>query len=180
MKKIIILLSVMSILGFCKEKGSSPKELGGGMASIQQETKEVKNIVEIALSSKDHTLLVEALKAAGLVDSLANPGPFTVFAPTNSAFEQIPKKTLQNLFKSENKKQLETILYHHVFVGTLTEDYLTTVYDGKELTMFDGTSEKFEIKNNELFLGEAKILQGGGRASNGIVYVIDKVLLPKK
>ncbi len=147
------------------------------MASIQQET-ELKNIVQIAVGSKDHTTLVEALKVAGLVDSLANPGPFTVFAPTNSAFEQVPKEKLQALLKPENKKQLETILYHHVFVGVLKKDYLIENFNGKEMIMFDGTSEKFEVKNHELYLGGAKILADVA-ASNGIVYIIDKVLLPK-
>lgn len=176
--KIIILVSVLSLLGLCKEKGSSSKELGGGMGSVQDNTS-AKNIVQIATSSKDHTTLVEAVKAAGLVDALANPGPFTVFAPTNAAFDQIPKDNLQALLKPENKKQLETVLYHHVFVGVLRKEDLQQNYNGKEITMFDGTTEKFEVKNKEMYLGGAKIVVDIP-ASNGIVYVVDKVLLPKK
>ncbi|MFN3605447.1 MAG: fasciclin domain-containing protein [Leptonema sp. (in: bacteria)] len=175
--KIILLVSVLSF-GFCKEKGSSSKELGGGMASVQDQTP-VKNIVQIAVGSKDHTTLVEALKAAGLVDALANPGPFTVFAPTNAAFDQVPKDSLQNLLKPENKKDLETVLYHHVFVGVLRKEDLEQNYNGKDLVMFDGTQEKVEIKNKEIYLGGAKVI-GDATASNGMVYIVDKVLLPKK
>ncbi len=119
--KIILLASVLCILTLCKDQGSSSKDLGGGMASIKDETSQ-KNVVQIALESKDHSTLVKAVQAAGLVDSLANPGPFTVFAPTNAAFDQVPKSDLENLLKPENKNQLTTVLYHHVFVGNLKRE----------------------------------------------------------
>lgn len=175
--KIIIIASVLCLMALCKQ-GSSSKELGGGMASVKDDVSQ-KNVVQIASESKDHTILVKAVQAAGLVDSLANPGPFTVFAPINAAFDQLPKSDLENLLKPENKKQLETVLYHHVFVGNLRKDELIERFNGQELIMFDGTSEKIEVKGNEIYIGGAKVLTVIP-ASNGVVYVIDKVLLPKK
>jgi len=178
MKTKIILLVLLTIpFAFCKQ-GSSSKELGGGMASVKDNVSE-KNVVQIASESKDHSTLVKAVQAAGLVDALANPGPFTVFAPTNAAFDQVPKSDLENLLKPENKNQLSTVLYHHVFVGNLRKDDLIQRFGNQEMIMFDGTPEKIEVKGNDIFIGGAKVL-AVVPASNGVVYVIDKVLLAKQ
>lgn len=175
--KIWFIASVLCLIAFCKQ-GSSSKDLGGGMASVKDDVSQ-KNVVQIASESKDHSTLVKAVQTAGLVDSLANPGPFTVFAPTNAAFDQLPKNQLETLLKPENKKQLETILYHHVFVGNLRKNDLIERFNGQELIMFDGSPEKIEVKGNDIFIGGAKV-SAVIPASNGVVYVIDKVLLPKK
>ncbi len=145
----------------------------GGIETVKDEVSQ-KTVVKIALESKDHTTLVSALQAADLVTALSNPGPFTVFAPTNAAFEKLPKGTLEELTKPENKEKLRGILYHHVLTSALLAGYFK---DGQEMTMFDGTPVKFSRKGTDLYIGEAKVL-GSVRASNGWVHIVDGVILP--
>lgn len=145
----------------------------GGQASVKDEESQ-PDVVKVAAGSKDHTTLVAALQAAGLVDALANAGPFTVFAPTNAAFDKLPPGTVDGLLKPENKSQLKTVLQHHVTTSALDLDYFE---DGQMIGMVDGTREKFTRRNGEAYLGEAKII-GSVRASNGWVHVIDAVLVP--
>lgn len=144
-----------------------------GVESVSDDVSQ-KTVVKIALESKDHTTLVAALQAADLVTSLANQGPFTVFAPTNAAFEKLPKGTVEELTKPENKNKLRGILYHHVLTSALATSFFK---DGQEMNMFDGTPVKFSRKGNDLFIGEAKVL-GSVRGSNGWVHIIDGVVLP--
>lgn len=132
------------------------------------------NIVSIASNSPDHTTLVAALKAADYVTSVAGSGPLTVFAPTNAAFDQLPAGTLDTLLKPENADTLRNILKYHVTTSALTTAALA---DGQTLGMANGA--KTEIKKN----GEALTINGANvvasiPASNGIVHVIDAVLLP--
>lgn len=134
------------------------------------------DVVKVAEGSKDHTTLVAALQAANLVNALANAGPFTVFAPTNAAFDKLPKGTVETLVKPENKAQLTTILYHHVTTSALE---LASFTDGQDLGMVDGTTEKITRKGNDTFIGGAKVI-ASVRASNGWVHVIDGVLTPAK
>lgn len=133
------------------------------------------NVVRVAVGSPDHTTLVAALKAAGLVDALANPGPFTVFAPTNAAFDLLPAGTVDDLLKPENRLKLKTILHHHVTTSSRTADDLE---DGTVLGMVDGTNETIRKTADGMFIGEARVL-ASVRASNGVVHIIDGVLLPK-
>jgi len=147
-----------------------------------------KNIVENAVNSKDHTTLVAAVKAAGLVETLQGDGPFTVFAPTNAAFEALPAGTVDNLLKPENKEMLTKILTYHVVpakatsadamkmiqddggkhnVTTVSGDTLTLQMDGDKLVVFDESG-------NAATVTVADVMQ-----SNGVIHVIDKVLLPK-
>jgi uncharacterized surface protein with fasciclin (FAS1) repeats len=133
-----------------------------------------KSIAAIALGSKDHTTLVAALKAANLLDVLGNPGPLTVFAPVNSAFDKLPAGTVDNLLKPENLAQLRTVLQHHVIVSTYQPDAFT---DGMSLSMLDGGPVTVSRKGHDLLIGGAKVL-GSVPAGNGIVYVIDGVLVP--
>jgi len=146
-----------------------------------------KNIVQNAVNSKDHTTLVAAVKAAGLVDTLASPGPFTVFAPTNSAFAKLPAGTVDTLLKPANKEKLTAVLTYHVVPGRLSAgdlmeaakkgggqakfktvegEELTVAAKGNELTIWDskGNTSRVTIKN---------VFQ-----SNGVIHVIDSVLLP--
>ena len=118
---------------------------------------------------------VAAVKAADLVNSLSNAGPFTVFAPTNAAFDKLPAGTVETLLKPENKGKLTGVLTHHVTTSALE---ITQFTDGQMVGMADGGSVQVTKKGNDTFIGGAKVL-GSVRASNGWVHVIDAVLVPK-
>jgi uncharacterized surface protein with fasciclin (FAS1) repeats len=146
-----------------------------------------KNIVQNAVNSKDHTTLVAAVKAAGLVDTLQSPGPFTVFAPTNEAFAKLPAGTVDTLLKPENKKTLTNVLTYHVVAGRLSaKDLMEKIRAGNGKAMLktvEGEELTFAEKDGRLWIWDAK----GGSAqvtirnvmqSNGVIHVIDTVLLP--
>ena len=147
-----------------------------------------KNIVENAVNSKDHTTLVAAVKAAGLVDTLESPGPFTVFAPTNEAFAALPKGTVDTLLKPENKGQLTAVLTYHVVPGHLTAKDLATQIDaaGGALTLKTVQGEDLTFKRSgasHLTVTDAKgdvarITIADVLQSNGVIHVINKVLIP--
>jgi uncharacterized surface protein with fasciclin (FAS1) repeats len=145
----------------------------GGQASVKDEESQ-PDVVKVAVGSKDHTTLVAALQAADLVNSLANAGPFTVFAPVNAAFDKLPAGTVDGLLKPENKSQLKTVLQHHVTTSALELDFFE---DGQAIGMVDGTRETFTRRDGAAFIGGARII-GSVRASNGWVHVIDAVLVP--
>lgn len=139
-----------------------------------------KNIVENAVNSKDHTTLVAAVKAAGLVDTLSGKGPFTVFAPTNAAFGKLPAGTVDTLVKPENKAKLTKILTYHVVPGKLEAASLT---DGKKLKTVEGEDLTVKLKDSKVWIVDAK----GGTSmvtipnvnqSNGVIHVVDTVLMP--
>lgn len=136
-----------------------------------------KNIVENALGSKDHTTLVAAVKAAGLVETLSGKGPFTVFAPTNAAFEKLPAGTVDKLLKPEMKKDLTGILTYHVVSGNYKAADLK---EGLELTTVQGQKIKFTKKDGQWYVNDAKITITDAVSSNGVTHVIDGVLMPKK
>ncbi len=143
-----------------------------------------KTIVENAVNSPDHTTLVAAVKAAGLVDTLSSPGPFTVFAPTNAAFAKLPAGTVDTLLKPENKETLTKILTYHVVSGRLTAaDLIQMAKDGKTLTTVEGEPLTISVKHHHVILTDAK----GGMStvtianvyqSNGVIHVVDTVLMP--
>lgn len=136
-----------------------------------------KDIVDNAINSKDHTTLVTAVKAAGLVETLKGPGPFTVFAPTNTAFAKLPAGTVETLVKPENKDQLTGILTYHVVPGKITSSQLT---NGKVLTTVNGETLTITEKNGEWYINDtAKITIKDIIDSNGVTYVIDSVLMPQ-
>lgn len=131
-------------------------------------------VVDVAVGSPDHTTLVAALKAADYVVSLQNPGPFTVFAPTNAAFAALPAGTLDELLKPDKKGDLQNVLKYHVTVSTYENGWLK---DGQTMGMANGAKVTFHVKDGNVLINDAKIV-GSVRAGNGIVHVIDKVLLP--
>ncbi|RZJ71682.1 MAG: fasciclin domain-containing protein [Flavobacterium sp.] len=135
-----------------------------------------KNIVENALGSSDHTTLVSAVKAAGLVETLSGAGPFTVFAPTNEAFAAVPKATLDNLMKPEMKADLTKVLTYHVVPGALKAADLK---DGQELTTVQGQKLKVSIANGQVKINGANVTIADVVSSNGVTHVIDGVLMPK-
>ena len=134
-----------------------------------------KNIVQVAIGSKDHTTLVTAVKAAELVDALSNAGPFTVFAPTNAAFDKLPAGTVEGLLKPEKKEDLKDILQYHVSVGVLKEDMLQ---DGQTIGQVNGSNITISKKDGKMMINGTANVLATIPASNGIIYVIDAVLLP--
>ncbi|HZG01879.1 MAG TPA: fasciclin domain-containing protein [Chitinophagales bacterium] len=149
-------------------------EIGAGQSAVVDNDSQ-KDVVKVAAASPDHTTLVAAVKAADLVNALSNAGPFTVFAPTNAAFDALPKGTVDNLLKPENQEQLADILQYHVTLSALEPESLT---DGRVLGEVNGGSVKITRNGDKIKVNDANVL-GNVRASNGMVYVIDKVLLPK-
>lgn len=147
-----------------------------------------KNIVENAMNSKDHTTLVAAVKAAGLVETLQGKGPFTVFAPTNAAFDKLPTGTVDNLTQPANKAVLTKILTYHVVPGKIdSKELMKWIKKGNgtaELKTVEGGKIWIMQKDNDLWLkdekgGMAKITISDVYQSNGVIHVIDTVLMPK-
>src|SRR6195952_3686496 len=133
MKKIIIAAFAIAAIAIAPATSNAQTKMVGGAAMYP-----TKNIVENAVNSKDHTTLVAAVKAAGLVETLQSPGPFTVFAPTNEAFNKLPKGTVETLLKPENKSMLSGILTYHVLAGKM---------DSKEIaSMIEKGGGKAELK----------------------------------
>ncbi len=172
-----IAMSIAAPYAFAK----NPKV--GGAAMFED-----KNIVENALNSKDHTTLVAAVKAAGLVDALMGKGPFTVFAPVNDAFAALPAGTVENLLKPENKDTLTKILTCHVVsANALAADVdKMAMADGgmHEVTTLGGCKLWLSVKDGVVMIkdesgGVAKVTIADVKQSNGVIHVIDKVLLPK-
>lgn len=147
-----------------------------------------KNIVENAVNSKDHTTLVAAVKAAGLVETLQSAGPFTVFAPTNEAFNKLPQEAVSSLLKPENKSALTSVLTYHVVPGAISSQALTSMikknggtYTAKTV---QGGELKFMMKGKNIFItdekgGMSKITIADVNQSNGVIHVVNTVLMPK-
>jgi len=146
----------------------------GGQENVKDDDSQ-QDVVKVAVGSKDHTTLVAALKQADLVTSLSNAGPFTVFAPTNAAFDKVDKATLAALMTDEKKADLQNILQYHVTVSALKADYLQ---DGQVLGMVNGDNVTVNIKNGKIMLNNSATIIASVPASNGIIHVIDGVLLP--
>lgn len=136
-----------------------------------------KNIVENAAGSADHTTLVAAVKAAGLDGTLSGAGPFTVFAPTNAAFEKLPAGTVDNLLKPENKQQLTTVLTYHVVPGSFKAGDLK---DGQKLKTVEGNELTVMMKDGKVMIDGATVTIPDVVSSNGVTHVIDAVVMPKK
>jgi uncharacterized surface protein with fasciclin (FAS1) repeats len=131
-------------------------------------------IVEVAAGNDSFKTLVAAIQAAGLVETLSGKGPFTVFAPTDKAFEALPKGTVENLLKPENKAKLQKVLTYHVVAGEVTSKM---VKPGDVKTV-EGSSVKISVNSDKVKVGRANVIAVDVDASNGVIHVIDKVLLP--
>ena len=147
-----------------------------------------KNIVENAVNSKDHTTLVAAVKAAGLVETLSGAGPFTVFAPVNSAFDKLPAGTVEMVLKPENKATLTGILTYHVVTGNMDSKVIAKAIkagNGKaQLTTVQGGKLWASMDGNNLILtdekgGKSMVTIADVKQSNGVIHVVDTVLMPK-
>ncbi|CAM3299651.1 FAS1 domain-containing protein [Flavobacterium longum] len=182
MKKFI-LSALIFTMGIATTTAQEKTVMVGGAAMYPS-----KNIVENAVNSKDHTTLVAAVKAAGLVETLQGKGPFTVFAPTNSAFDRLPKGTVETLVKPENKKTLTNILTYHVVAGKFNAaDIAKMIKEGngkaKIKTVNGGTLTAW-MKGKDLYLtdekgGMSKVTIADVNQSNGVIHVVDTVLMPK-
>lgn len=135
-----------------------------------------KNIVENASASSDHTTLVAAVKAADLAGTLSGAGPFTVFAPTNAAFESLPAGTVDNLLKPENKGQLTNVLTYHVVPGKYMAADLK---DGQKLTTVQGKELTVMMKDGKVMIDGATVTTPNVVSSNGVTHVVDAVVMPK-
>lgn len=181
MKITIILVAALIIFGACT-KGTQPETTAsitesaiapdGGQSTVQDDESQ-KNIVQTAVASPDHKTLVAALKAAEYVDALANAGPFTVFAPTDEAFNKLPAGTVEDLVKPENKDKLRDILEYHVYVGVIRENMIR---NGMKLNEVNGKDVTLGKSGDKITVNGANIV-GSVPTSNGIIYVVDQVLL---
>lgn len=145
-----------------------------GQSAVKDDLSQ-KDVVKVAAGSPDHTTLVKAVLAAEYADVLSNAGPFTVFAPTNEAFAKLPAGTLDNLLKPENKDTLRDILEYHVAVASYRADMLK---DGMTLNMANSDNVKISVKDGKVVLNGSATVVGTVPASNGIIHVVDAVLLP--
>lgn len=170
---LLVLASCAPAAETASDSSAEATPAGGGQASVKDDESQ-PDVVKVAVGSKDHTTLVAALKAADLVNSLSNAGPFTVFAPTNAAFDKLPAGTVDDLLKPENKSKLSAILQHHVTTSALDLDFFQ---DGQALGMVAGGRETITRKDGATYIGGAKVI-ASVRASNGWVHVIDAVLVP--
>ncbi len=181
MKKIAFLAVISAALTFTAS--AQEIKMVGGAAMYP-----TKNIVENAVNSKDHTTLVAAVKAAGLVETLQSAGPFTVFAPTNEAFNKLPKGTVDNLLKPENKATLTSVLTYHVVAGKMSSSdlikaikagggkaELTTVQGGKLVAMMKGKNIVLKDEKGNT----SKVTIADVNQSNGVIHVVDTVVMPK-
>lgn len=158
-----------------QQNATTNKELpaGTGQSGVVDDESQ-KDVIRVAQSSADHTTLVTALKTAEYIDALSNAGPFTVFAPTNAAFALLPAGTVEDLLKPESKDNLRNILEYHVAVGVYKLEYL---HDGQTINEVNLDNVTIGIKDGKYTVNGANIIATIA-ASNGIVYVIDGVLLP--
>lgn len=188
MKKSILTLAIAGVSAFysfnataqtaaktkmAKTTGLEKKEgvMVGGALMVP-----AKNIVENALASSEHTTLVAAVKAAGLAETLMGAGPFTVFAPTNAAFEKLPAGTVESLLKPENKSKLTSVLTFHVVPGRMQAKDLK---NGQQLKTVNGETLTVTRKGNMVMINGANVTTADVISSNGVTHVIDAVVLPK-
>lgn len=182
MKKIILSVFAVTVMAFSTQVYAQKNPMVGGAAMYS-----TKDIVDNAVNSKDHTTLVAAVKAAGLVETLKSAGPFTVFAPTNEAFDKLPAGTVETLVKPENKEALTKILTYHVIAGKMDSKMIvkaiksgngkaefTTVQGGKLWAWMDG--KKLVLKDEKG--GMSTVTIADVYQKNGVIHVVDTVLMP--
>lgn len=187
MKKIIQIFSLALVTGIfsCNNNATedttnttttvnAEQAATGGQENVQDDESQ-KTVVKIAMGSKDHSTLVAAIKQAELVTALSNAGPFTVFAPTNAAFDALPAGTVEGLMKDDKKADLQNILQYHVFLSALKAESLS---DGQVLNMVNGDNVTVSVKDGKVTLNGNAHIVASIPASNGIIHVIDAVLLP--
>ena len=180
---VVALLSGLMLCGCAKEEAPPPRAVGEGRrgpragreAPARREIEEGKDIVDTAIAAGNFTTLATALEAADLVGTLKSAGPFTVFAPTDEAFDRLPAGTLEDLLKPENKEQLRSVLTYHVVPGKyLAED----VADMDTAPTVNGKELALKVEQGVVMVDGAKVIKVDIEASNGVIHVIDAVVLP--
>jgi len=180
----ILIVALFSMLFACSgnnqetptatsEESNVAASAGAGQSAVVDDVSQ-KNIVQVASGSPDHTTLVAAVKAGDLVNALSNAGPFTVFAPTNAAFDKLPKGTVEGLLKPEQKEALQNILQYHVCVAVFKPESFT---DGQVIGQVNGDNVTMHLKDGKVMVNDANII-ASIPTSNGMIHVIDGVLLP--
>ncbi len=169
MRKYVLALAAVSIFSLLAN--------AAGAAKSECE-KKAMTIVDVAAANKDFSTLVTALKAAGLVEELKKPGPFTVFAPTNDAFAKIPKKDLDALLKPENKEKLKSVLLYHVISGKVKAADVMKMKSPSMVASLQGEKIKVSHSDAGVMVNQAKVIKADVRASNGVIHVIDQVIMP--
>lgn len=168
---LVMMLSLFNVLGINCYAYSKTTNL-----SQKDPENKTQDIVDVISNDARFKTLTTALKSAGLVDTLKGKGPFTVFAPTDEAFAKLPKDTVENLLKPENKDALVKILTYHVAPGTLKAADVLKL-NGKDLKMANGSKAKIEVKNNEVYIDGAKVIVTDIITKNGVIHVIDTVMM---
>jgi len=182
MKKIIILFAFMFSINACNSGGGEgstplPDNTPLGQASVVDDVS-AKNILQVAIGSKDHTTLVAAVQAAQIEHVLVNAGPLTVFAPTNAAFDALPEGTVETLLKPENKSKLAFILTNHAAPGSFNQAALKKeARKGRKIYTAAGDYLEVVVDGETITVGGAKVL-GTIQTSNGVINVVDKIILP--
>ena len=185
MKKLIRLIPIAAlvlIFGACNSNTESATAIetkdaaanSGGQEAVQDDVSQ-KDVVKIAVGSKDHTTLVAALKQADYVDDLSNAGPFTVFAPTNDAFNKLPAGTVDGLMKDDKKADLQNILEYHVAVGVYKTE---NMQEGQKINMANLGDITLSVKDGKVMVNGVANIVASIPAANGIIHVVDAVLLP--
>jgi len=184
--KLLFFSAAILVLAACKNESAEGNATVSDSAATPSSTSEKQgqafiendeskpNVLQIAIGSPDHSTLVAAVQAAELENALVNAGPLMVFAPTNAAFDALPAGTVEDLLKPENKDKLAYILKNHVTPGNYSKDFLKKF---KKLGQASNENIPVEVKGDDVFVGGAKII-ASVPAGNGIVHVVDKVILP--
>jgi uncharacterized surface protein with fasciclin (FAS1) repeats len=187
---VIVLALTMSLAGaevFAQNQipntsaGQTPEnrvnDKRSAMSRDYSDTNEEETIVEVAAAKPEFSDLVDAASEAGLVETLREEGPYTLFAPTNRAFEKLSSTQREELMKEENKEQLKSVINYHIVEGQYTADDLR---DGQKLTTIDGNELIVKKKGNNLMVNGAKVAITDVKASNGVIHIIDTVVMPEK
>src|ERR1044072_4013091 len=168
-KKLVALGSMLSLIAILMAFPANARVAGNSVAT--------NDLVDTAVAAGQFKTLAAALEAAGLIDALKGNGPFTVFAPTDEAFAKLPAGTVETLLKPENKEKLKAILLYHVVPGNVTADQVTKL-NGQSVKTLQGSSIKVKTSHG-VRVDNAKVTQTDIKASNGVIHVIDTVLMPK-
>ena len=177
LSRVLLIAAIASLAAFASACGDDEEEGGSSAATEQRETAQQggEDIVSLAQGEESLSTLVDAVAAAKLVGTLEGEGPFTVFAPTNQAFDAVGEEQLNELLKPENRAQLKALLTYHVVPGELTADRLR---DGQEVETVQGETLAVSVDGNSVKVNDATVAQADVDASNGVVHVIDGVLTP--
>ncbi|MGB7961848.1 MAG: fasciclin domain-containing protein [Propionicimonas sp.] len=168
-------VSALLILSGCSSTGDDSSTTTSESASASSAMPEPGTIAEVASANSEFSTLVAAVSAAGLVETLSGTGPYTVFAPTNSAFEALPEGLVETLLKPENKEALTSILTYHVVPGEVTSDQIVP----GDVKTVEGSTLTISTDGGGVSVNDAKVTTADVDASNGVIHVIDKVLVPE-